>query len=256
MTDLLQVEADQPILDENKEYFPELVGEGKKYKDQEALAKSKVHGDATIEIYKRRLDELTDYSKQLREENITKAKLEELYDKLASQSDGSKHTPSEQNNQPQINPQDIEKMISDKMAQVKTADKEQANLNIVKEKLTERFGPKYQDVVKQKIDTLGLSPADFHLLAKNSPHALFKTLELDNQITEQYQAPLRSSQRNDNFAPTGAVKRTWAYWQEQKKKNPQLYYDRATAVQMSKDAVELGEAFRDGDYYRKGLHDE
>lgn len=257
MTDLLQApQSDQ--IDDTKDYYSELVGPGKKYVDEKALAKANVHGTATIEVMKKRLDDLTEDYKKVREENITKAKLEELYDKLSTLQPGSSNNTqaTQQNDQPPLALKDIDAMVSNKLAQAKVTEKENHNLDTVKAKLIERYGSNYQTAVNQQIATLGLTSEDFHSIAKKSPAALFKTLGIDQQNNEGFQTPLRSSQRNDNFAPTGTAKRTWSYYQELKKKDPYLYNDRRTAVQMTKDAVELGEAFRDGTYYVKGLHDE
>lgn len=259
MTDLLQQQQSDQIdvtIDETKDYYSELVGPGKKYVDNAALAKANIHGTATIEGMKRRLDELTLDYKTVREENITKAKLEDLYDKLTNVSSNGEITPAKQeNNQPPVALKDIEALVSTKLAQAKVAEKENENLNIVKTKLIEKLGLNYQTAINNQIASLGLSSEDFHLLAKKSPNALFRTLGMDQQEQQGFQAP-RSSQRTDNFAPTGAPKRTWAYYQELKKKDPMLYYDKKTAVQMDKDAIALGEVFRDGNYYVKGLHDE
>jgi len=259
MTDLLQPQADQPEqIDPNKHYLSELVGEGKKFADTEALAKSKLHADQTIDLMKKRLDELTDDYKKVREENVTKAKLEDLLNQLATRQSSSDIPPAKDDNQPPpFDPAQLDKLVETKISAAKIAEKEQVNLNAVQTKLIERFGPNYQNTIKQQIETLGLSSEDFHALAKKSPSALFRTLGMDQQNQENFQAPFQSSQRKDNFAPTGAKKRTWAYYQELKRTDPQAYYyDRNIAVQMQKDAIELGESFRDGDYYRKGLHEE
>lgn len=250
MTDLLQ--QSDPTQEPNLDL---LAAELVKTRSHEDLAKKAVHADQTIEVMTKRLDQLTEDYKKVREENITKAKLEDLLDKLSQQPSGN-NTPANEVTPKPVELKDIEALVSNKIAQTKVVEKEQENLNIVKNKLLERFGTNYQNTIKQQIETLGLSSDDFHALAKKSPAALFRTLGVDEPKQDGYQAPVRSSQRNDNFAPTGAAKRTWAYYQELKKKDPLLYYDRKTAVQMQKDAVELGAAFRDGDYYVKGLHDE
>lgn len=255
MTDLLQPNGDQPLVDESKKYFEELVGEGKRYADPEALAKKAVHADATIEILKRRLDEQAEYTKKLHEENVTKAKLEELYEKLSTQGNSNSDTTPAKESPTSFKPEDIENIVSKKLEQAKLADQETKNLDTVKAKLIEKFGTNYQTQVNQQITQLGLSSADFHDLAKKSPSALIKALGLDQTKSDGFQAPFTSAQRNDNFAPTGAKKRTWSYYQELKKSNPQLYFDRNTAVQMTKDAIELGDAFRDGNYFVRGLHD-
>lgn len=255
MTDNL-LEADPLQSDPNKNYYEELVGEGKKFKTNEDLAKSKYHADQTIEVFKRQMDELrADYMK-LREENVAKAKLEELIDQMsAKQSNNSDNTQAKEL-PPQLDLTKIENLVSSKIESEKIKDREQANFNVVKNKLTEQFGTNYAQTIKQRSAELGLSDEDVNALAKKSPAAFLKTFGLDQQQEqESFRSPPRSSQRNDNFAPKGNNKRTWSYYQEIYKANPQAYYDRKISAQMAKDAVELGEAFRDGDYYVRGLHD-
>lgn len=260
MTDLLQQQQADPVevVDPNKSYFEDLVGEGKKFKTQEDLAKGKVHADHTVEVMKRRLDQLTADYQKVQEENITKAKLETLYDKFAALT-SSNEPPANANNQPTPKPLELDNIddrIAEGIRKASVLQTEQNNLNTVQSKLTEHFGPNYQNSVKQQIDNMGLSSEDFHTLARKSPQALLKALGVDQpRQTDLFQTPPRSSQRTDSFAPSGAKKRTWAYYQELKKANPSLYLDRDTGVQMQKDAIELGEVFRDGDYYRRGLHE-
>ena len=43
-------------------------------------------------------------------------------------------------------------------------------------------------------------------------------------------------------------KRTWAYYQDIKKKDPHKFLMPKLQVQMMKDAAALGESFKDGDY--------
>jgi hypothetical protein len=113
--DLLQPPADQPpTVDENKNYLSELVGEGKKFKTVEDLAKSKIHADATIDVMTRRLDELTEDYKKTRQENVTKAKLEEMLDQIANQKLGS--TPSETPpSTPQWDPNELDGILDTKI---------------------------------------------------------------------------------------------------------------------------------------------
>ena len=253
MTDLLQ-SNDELTIDETKNYLDQLVGEGRKFKTPEDLAKGKLYADQTIETMKRRLDELTVDYNRVREENMTKAKLEELISKFEQTPPSNEQPPVKDNNQP-VDFNKIEEIVQQKIQQNRIADVEAKNLDTVKAKLIERFGPNYQSSVKQQIEAIGLTNEDFNSLAKKSPSALFRTLGLDQQPRDSFQTPPRSSQRTDNFAPTADKKRTWSYYQDLKKTKPDIYYDRKTAIQMDKDAIELGEAFRDGDYYIKGLHE-
>lgn len=247
--------GDQPQIDETKNYLEDLVGDGKKFKTPEDLAKGKWHSDQTIEIQNKRLDAMAEENRKLREENIAKAKLEDLINQaIIKQSSSSEKPPvNEQTPPPAIKPEDIESIVANKIAASKANDKATENFNTFKAKLTERFGNN-EAALNQQIANLGLDKEDLIQLARKSPNAAIRTLGLDRQ-EQNFQSPPSSSQRNDNFAPTSGKKLTWSYWQDYKKKNPDWLYDRKIANQMAEAAAELGDAFFDGDFYVKGLHD-
>lgn len=246
-----------PEFDQNKNYLSEMVGEGKKFKTSEDLAKGKFHADQTIELMKRRLDELTNDYTRLREDNMSKAKLEELIEQLNQR----QQQPSNENTQvkdskPMIDPDQLDSLISNKVQQMEISKKQAENFKMVQSKLKEKWGDNYPTALKRQLDNLGLDKDFVDNMAKNHPTALIKTLGLEDQpAQDSFFAPPRSAQRQDNFSPTGKEKRTWSYYQELKKTNPSLYFDPKMAVQIQKDAIELGEEFRDGDYYKKGLHE-
>jgi hypothetical protein len=50
--------------------------------------------------------------------------------------------------------------------------------------------------------------------------------------------------RSDSFAPK-SDKRTYSYYENMRKTNPNLYLDPKISIQMDKDAQALGEAFFD-----------
>ena len=242
----------EPTIDPDKDYFSELVGEGRKFKDQNSLARSKMESDFYIKTMEKRMDELrTDYLKE-REENTAKAKLEELIDKLQSQQQStSSYEPSvKEDKMPIFDPKQLDSLVSTKIQEHEVSRKQQENFNIVRNKLKEKFGNNYQTALKEQIDMLELTEEDVNALARKSPTAFMRTLGLDQPQQEQsFQAPPRSSMRGDTFKPTASAKRTWSYYQNLKRNDPKAYQDPKTTVQMHKDAQELGETFRDGDYY-------
>lgn len=249
-TDLL------PELDPNKNYYQELVGEGRKFKDNEGLAKSKYYADQTIEVMKRRMDELRTDNLQLRENVMTRDSVKEMFDQLSATKTTGENTLNTMD-QPSTSPdpKDYEAMIFSKISEYESRKKESDNYSSVKDRLTQQYGDNFPRVLKQRSTELGLSDEDLTSLARKSPSAFFKMLELDKPREDTFQAPIRSNQRNDNFAPSGAKKRTWSYYQELKKSHPEMYFDSKITSQMAKDAVDLGEEFRDGNYYVKGLHE-
>jgi hypothetical protein len=254
---LLDQTNDNQPLDPNKDYLQELVGEGKKFKSPQELARGKAESDEYIKILERRSDELRNDYLRLRDESTSRARLEELIDQLQKQST----QPVTSNNQPSVNEPplgkpdpnnsreraEIESLVSSKILEHEATKKQQENFELVRNKLKERYGSNYQNLLKEQLNTLGLSEDFANDLARRHPNVLFKTLGLDAQPQENFQSPPRSNQRSDNFAPS-TTKRTWSYYQKMKKENPKVYFDPKTTVQMHNDAIALGKEFEDGDF--------
>lgn len=236
-------------LDENKKYVEELVGEGKKFKDLEALARGKYEADMTIEMMKRRQDELRNDYLTLREEHTAGAKLKDLIDQLAA----TKQQQLASNENTQVNEEktpfdadQLDSLLDKKMEQREVARTRAQNAEKVATKLQATLGADYANVIQKKANSLGLSMEDVKELARKSPDAFFNTFEL-NQPREGFQSPPSSTVRNDNFS-LGGKKRSWAYYQEMKKNTPKIYYDAKTQNQMIEDYRNLGKDFEDGNY--------
>jgi len=240
-------EPDQ--IDPNKNYLEELVGEGKKFKDQETLARSKFESDSYIKILERRLDERANDYKTLKADYDSRASLQELIEQ-AKQQFTSSETPNANEEKPVIDSKQIESLVSSKILEHETSRKQTENYNQVVSKLKERYGNNYQTALKQQMDALDLTENEINDMARNRPKVLYRTLGLDQPAQrEDFQSPLRSDQRSDSFAPR-VQKRTWSYYQEMKKRDPKIYNDPKTNIQMQKDYIELGSEFEDGDFHR------
>jgi hypothetical protein len=252
MTDsLLQPGEDTPTIDPQKNYLEELVGEGKKFKTVEDLARGKAESDLFIQHKNREFDSLAKDYLALREEYNTGPKLQELIDRLAQQQQlaSSDHTPANEDTKPVMDSKEMESLISSKIQEHETSRKQEANFNLVREKLKERFGNNYKDTFRTQIEELGLTENFVNQLAREQPRVFIRTFGLDAPInTENFQTPPKSNQRSDSFAPRGAEKRTWAYYQKMKKDQPKLYLEPKTQVQMHQDAISLGDEFTDGDW--------
>lgn len=232
-------------LDAEKDYFSELVGEGKKYKNQNELAKANLHGTNAIEILKRRMDELrTDFTKE-RETSLAQTSLQELNNKMeALQASLNARQPQAEDEKLGIRPDEFKSLFSTEYKQLEQERKESANIQMVQNKLKEKYGNNYAQLLREKSNSLGLDDNFVETLAKKSPDAFFNTLGLNqSQSNDNFQAPPRSSMRTD-FAPN-AGKRTYAYYEDLRKKNPNAYYDPKIANQMMDDAFRYGEAFYD-----------
>lgn len=245
---LEQTDDDLQQFDDNKNYLEDLVGEGKKFKDHEELAKAKARSDAYIDTLTRRMDELRqDYAEVSAKYNAG-TKLEDLIGKIGKTQDTSEDTlppVKEDNTQPAIKQEQIESLVSNRIKQHEIDKKHEENFRAVQAKLKERYGNNFASVLKERVESLGLTDDLVNNLARTAPNAFFNTLGFnEQQFDNNFQAPPRSQQRTDNFAPK-SNKRTLSYYEKLRKDKPMLYYDPKIAVQMDKDSQELGKEFFD-----------
>jgi hypothetical protein len=246
LTDNLLQESTENTLDPNKSYFEQLVGEQAKFKDPEALAKGKYEADMYIKILERQLDQTKTEWQRDRDENNTRAKLQDLLDKIQNTNLNSTTTPntSETNTQP-FDLTQLDSIVSSKLEERERSRKEQDNLKRVQKELTEKFGNRLNDHLQE----IGLDGESAAKIAKTNPELLLKALGTNQQQQQSFQAPPRNS---SGFTPSPPKQRTWSYYQEQFKKDPKLYHDQKINIQMQKDYIALGSAFEDGDFKRFG----
>lgn len=248
--DLLD-QSNQPLIDPNKNYFEELVGEGKKFKTNADLARAKMESDVYIKTMETKMDQLREDHMKVLEESKAQTKLQELIDRLENRSDSQnqQNTPAIPADNRSFNPDELDSIISNKLTQVELQRKEKANFDQVQNKLKDVFGDNSASVLRDRMNTLGLTSEDVNALAKRSPNAFYNTFGLNPSQSDSFQSPIASSRRSDPFAPK-APARTWAYYEEMRKANPTAYFDPKTNVQMQKDIIEYGDAFMDGNFQR------
>jgi hypothetical protein len=217
-----------------------------KWKDKslDEVIKAKVESDLFIKSQNARMDDLRNDYLKLREESTTKASLQDLIarqEQLLANPDKAVITQTEET-KPSFKPEDIEALLEQKFTQREKTNKQTENFNFVKAKLKEQFGDKASEVLKQRMDTLGLDQAFTDDLARSHPQVFLKTFGVEETYRQQDTAPPRSSQRQTSFAPT-VQKRDWNFYQEMKKTNPRMYLDPKIAIQMHNDAIALGSDF-------------
>lgn len=238
-----------PVIDPAKEYLPELVGEGKKFKTPEDLAKGKLEADAFVERLKAEQAEL-------RKELETRIKYEEFLDKMTSL---EKTNGSTLENQPPKEPvvpqkaamtdedlaQKVDALLTQKEAQKKHSD----NLDYVKEQLQTKLGPNYAQTIAGQAKTLGLSQKDLDGMAATTPKAflqLFGITEQKQAVKDSIFSPPKTSVNSATFIPASGAQKTQKYYQDMKAKDPKSYFSPRIANEMHQEALRLGEAFFDG----------
>jgi hypothetical protein len=248
---LINNDDDQIVIDENKKYFDDLVGEGRKFKDPEQLARGKWHADKTIELMEKRMDALrAEYQKE-REQNLTRAQLEEVIEKFSKQPLASNANPIvNEDRTPVFDPNQLETLVASNYEKMREKERQDQNYRMVQEKAMTRFGANYKQSLAETMNDLGLSPADVETMARNNPKVFIKTFGLDALPPAQnFQAPPRSG--FTPFQPTGGAHKSWSYYQEMRKNKPDEYYAQKTQNKMMDDYAALGEKFEDGDFHQE-----
>jgi len=232
-----------------------LVGEGKRYDSPEAVARAKVFADDHIKRLETENKQLRDDYTRAREENIAKAKLEDLLDQIQ----GRRNEPPVQSPEPKqteekaIDYRQIESLIENKFKQAEVTRIYNQNLQSVQQKLVERFGPDYVSHYKQEIDSLGLSKEDADNMARRNPTAFLKMLGVDQPkpVQQQYQPPVRNTTSAPNPAlPVVPEKRNWDWYENLRKTNRSEYLSQKTQLQMLQDRMEQGDAFESSSFDR------
>lgn len=243
---LLDENLDNQV-DENKNYLEELVGEGKKFKSPEELAKGKFAADLHIANLERRQDELRTAYEKLADEYKAGAKLQDLISRLDEEKLTSRKQPtSNEENKPEVNLDLIKSTASEEYARLRTLEREQENFNQVQVKLRERFGNNYAKALKDQATQLGLDDTIVNNMARTNPRLFEKTFDLNTPVNkDRFQTPVTNQFRSSVEAPKGE-KRTQSFYNKVLEKNPRaLMDDPKLVIQMDKDAQALGVDFFD-----------
>src|SRR5882762_5646887 len=159
MEDLLdQQQSQPPQFDPTKDYLADLVGPDKKFKTVNDLARGKAEADTTIELFKKRQDELRDDYLKLREEANQQAKLQDLIDRLEHPQNTPQFTPPVMEpKQPTIDPTQLSSLVSKEIVTYETNKKRTENYNQVQSKMQDMFGVNYPQELARRMNTLGLT---------------------------------------------------------------------------------------------------
>lgn len=231
---------------DDKDYYTELTGPGGKFdrskyaSDQEmhqAIAKSNVHGSRTIEHKNKEFDELRETLFSKTAEANTAAKLDELLQKLENR-DNNKDLTNNPNvgdvTNSAIDDAKIENIIAKKLQEIEVSRNEKSNLDKVDQRLQEEYGSNASRILKDKMNTLGISNEDLKFLARKSPEAVFNALGLNQRETNDFQSVPRSSVRTDGFKPEPTI-RDAVYWEKMRNENSKEYFSQKNSVQRLKD---------------------
>lgn len=232
----------------------ELVGEGKKFKTPEDLARGKLEADAFI---KRLEGEL----QGLRNELNTRQTLEQLMDKMAanggSNADSSNQLTSNQTSNngdgtKSFTEDDVMRIVESKLSEAEKIRVQNNNLSLVRNALTERYGNDFVSKLKESAQHLGVDETFLQEMAKNQPKAFLKLIASEEASggsptnstnNSLFITPPNGQNLRSDFKPSAG--RTKSYYDQLKAKSASEYWSPAVQNQMHKDALSLGEKFFD-----------
>lgn len=241
--------ANTPVVDPNHDWLSEYVGEGKKFKDVTDLAKGKAFSDLHIA-------RLEKEAAELRAELQTRIKLEEFMDRMnstntqgasgqATQTAGTGTNDGTATN-PALSPDEIEKVVEQKLQAKEAALRTQQNLAMTKEKLYEAFGENFAAELEARVNALGLSKELVNSLAKTEPKALFAMLGITNQQKSQqdlFASAPRSTVNSAGLGMAAPAEKTFKDYEKLRRQNPAQYWSTQVQAEIHRQAQKLGERF-------------
>ena len=227
---------------DERDYLAELTGPNGKYdrtkyasevEMYKAIAKGKVLGDEFIDHKNKEFDELRQDYLKVREENVTKAKLEDYLGKLENVKTNEPAITQPKEVKPEIDEAKLRQFLREEFSTMESQKRESDNLASVEQTLRQRFGDNAPSILKEKMNALNLTNEDLKFLAKKSPDAVINALGL-NQQQESFQSPPRSNVRSDSFKPNVEI-RDAVYWEKLRRENPKEYFSEKSSILRLKD---------------------
>lgn len=234
---------DQTTIDPNKDYFAELVGDDKKFKTPQDLAKAKAQSDAFIQQL---INEKRELEAQVQTRSNEQAFLDQLKSVVQPPSTPVVPTPAPQGDlqRQTVDQNSLEELVQ-KAIETRTAQAErERNLQTVSKTLQDQFGPAYAQHINSLAQEIGVPKDWLNDLAARSPQAFYKMLGIGSK------APATPALPNPTVNTTalnsrGTVK-NWEYYKQIMKTDPAKFNSKAIQDEMFASARELGPNFNPG----------
>lgn len=208
MTDLFDTLPNLAVVDETKDHFTELVGDGKKFKTPQELAKAKAFADAHITNLETSLT-------AMREELQKRKTAEDLINQMnlinqrreapPSNLDDTRRVEPTDGNDAQslksgLTPEDVERMFAERDSK----RQQESNLNLTTQKLREAYGDDASKVLQAKATELGVDADYLRNLAKSTPSVFLSLFPAKANVTKDvFNAPPSSTFRTSPSSYTG-----------------------------------------------------
>lgn len=235
MTNLFETpDGDQTIT------FDSLVGEGKKYRDPDAVAKAVAEKDRFIE-------QLQAENATARQELRSRANLEDVVNQLkATRTPPSSEIAPTPRQEPVVDTkpptEDFEATVKRLLEAEKSKDNTTRNIETAMNGLRERFGADYKQTLKTIVDELGVTEQFVNGLAASSPTGFLKLVDSVKAPDDKRPVSPPASRINSVLPVTGG-RRNKAYYDELRRSDVNKYLEPKVQQQYYKDAMEQGDSF-------------
>lgn len=237
MTNLFET----PDGDDQAITFDSLVGEGKKYRDPDAVAKAVAEKDRFIE-------QLQSEAAIARQELRSRTNLEDVVNQLkASRTPPSSEIAPTPRQEPVVEPtpttpDDLDARVARLLAERDAQGNKTKNLETATNGLRERFGADYKQTLKTIVDELGVTESFVNGLAATSPTGFLKLIDSVKAPDDRRPTSPPASRINSVLPVTGG-RRNKAYYDELRRADVNKYLEPKVQQQYYKDAMEQGDSF-------------
>jgi len=224
----------------------ELVGEGKKYKTVEDLAKSRIEADSFIE-------KLKVENKALRETLDTDANPDEMLKRItellnSGTKSGSEATTTTTKGNQSTSESLTEEKVLELLSRKEKQDKFKSNVDTFNSSVNKAFGDKTGEVIAARLDELGMEHDVFKDLAARNPNAALRILGLNAKEGGVSSGGTGESQINTEayFGAAGkgnGETRNFKYFQNLRRELGHAYYEPQVQKEVFEQRKKLGDAF-------------
>ena len=213
---------------------------GEAFKDPQVLAKSKLESDNYI---KQLETQLTELRTELSKEEAAKKLLAELESRRQAPNANSLPKQGETNpsdTKPELSEDVIQRLVEETLSKRETTQTAKQNAKMVQDELVQKYGTEAKTHVEKKAQELGMSFDRLSALAAEAPTAF---MSLIGEPKPEYKPPVSGTINTAAGNFNNPTEKNWAYYQNLRKTNKQLYFDPKTQQQMMQDKMRLGDRF-------------
>lgn len=218
-----------------KDLLSELVGEGKKYKTVEDLARSRLEADIHIQ-------RIEGENKEYRDKLASAKTVEDVLEAVKARSASADDNPDKNNEMPpakaSLTADEVAKIVAEQVSGIRTREVKETNKARANAKMVELFGEKAKDVYLKEAPTPDLQ-AVYGQLAETNPDKFIELMTRGRADTHQNldvggdkNAMALNMNQGGRIEPG-----TQAFYAKLRKEKPSDYYSAAVQLQMHRDAL-------------------